>query len=129
VALSDAGMCLDGGQLLNVSQLRVRAKEPDEACAQAIDLARDAAEEVAGAGRSRVHGTIQATRLHADVCFAAEGATVDRPSLAIKAFQHMTGHSYQRVPADRLSCRSRNFDTAFRSLATTLSPPLRGQRS
>jgi hypothetical protein len=32
--------------------------------------------------------------------FAAECSTVDRPSLAIKAFQHMTGHSYQRVPAN-----------------------------
>src|ERR1022692_2303000 len=53
-------MCLDGGQLLTVSQLRVRAKEPDEACAQATDLARGAAEEVAGAGRVGVHVGIQA---------------------------------------------------------------------
>ena len=60
MALSDAGMCLDGGQLLTVSQLRVRAKEPDEACAQATDLARGAAEEVAGAGRVGAHVGIQA---------------------------------------------------------------------
>jgi hypothetical protein len=60
VALSDAGMCLDGGQLLAVSQLRVRAKEPDEACAQATDLARGAAEEVAGAGRVGAHVGIEA---------------------------------------------------------------------
>src|ERR1035438_2317115 len=53
-------MCLDGGQLLTVSQLRVRAKEPDEACAQATDLARGAAEEVAGAGRVGAHVGIQA---------------------------------------------------------------------
>jgi Protein of unknown function (DUF3027) len=59
MALSDAGMCLDGGQLLTVSQLRVRAKEPDEACAQATDLARGAAEEVAGAGRVGAHVGIQ----------------------------------------------------------------------
>jgi hypothetical protein len=72
---------------------------------------------------------LRGCRLARTFTFAAEGATVDRPSLAIRAFRHMTGHSYQRVPADRLSCRSRNLDTAFRSLATTLSPPLRGQRS
>jgi len=59
-ALSDAGMDLDGGQLLTVNQLRVRAKEPDEACAQATDLARGAAEEVAGAGRVGAHVGIQA---------------------------------------------------------------------
>ncbi len=43
-----------------MSQLRVRAKEPDEACAQATDLARGAAEEVAGAGRVGAHVGIQA---------------------------------------------------------------------
>jgi hypothetical protein len=43
-----------------VSQLRVRAKEPDEACAQATDLARGAAEEVAGAGRVGGHVGFQA---------------------------------------------------------------------
>jgi len=43
-----------------VSQLRVRAKEPDEACAQAADLARGAAEEVAGAGRVGAHLGIEA---------------------------------------------------------------------
>jgi len=34
-----------------VSPLRGRTKDPDEACAQAVDLARRAAEELAGAGR------------------------------------------------------------------------------
>ncbi len=42
--------CLDGGQLLTVSPGRARSKEPDEACAQAVDLARGAAEEMAGPG-------------------------------------------------------------------------------
>jgi hypothetical protein len=42
--------CLDGGQLLSVSPGRARSKEPDEACAQAVDLARGAAEELAGPG-------------------------------------------------------------------------------
>jgi Protein of unknown function (DUF3027) len=60
VALSGAGVCPDGGQLLTVNQLRVRAKEPDEACAQATDLARGAAEEVAGAGRVGAHVGVQA---------------------------------------------------------------------
>jgi hypothetical protein len=35
--------------LLTVSPLRGRTKDPDEACAQAVDLARRAAEDVAGA--------------------------------------------------------------------------------
>jgi hypothetical protein len=39
--------CLDGGQLLTVSPGRARSKEPDEACAQAVDLARGAAEDMA----------------------------------------------------------------------------------
>ena len=34
-----------------MSPLRGRTKDPDEACAQAVDLARRAAEELAGAGR------------------------------------------------------------------------------
>jgi Protein of unknown function (DUF3027) len=38
----------DGVQLLNVSPIRTRSKEPDEACAQAQELARAAAQEVAG---------------------------------------------------------------------------------
>jgi hypothetical protein len=37
--------------LLTVSPLRGRTKDPDEACAQAVDLARRAAEELAGAAR------------------------------------------------------------------------------
>ena len=41
--------CVNGGQLLTVSPGRARSKEPDDACAQAVDLARSAAEEMAGA--------------------------------------------------------------------------------
>ena len=37
----------DGGELLNVSPPRTRTREPDEVCAQAVDLARAAAEEAA----------------------------------------------------------------------------------
>src|ERR1700733_12463424 len=40
----------DEGQLLTVSPVRMRNREPDEICAQAVDLARAAAAEVAGAG-------------------------------------------------------------------------------
>lgn len=43
-----------------MSQLRVRAKEADEACAQATDLARGAAEDMAGAGWVGEHLGIQA---------------------------------------------------------------------
>jgi hypothetical protein len=43
-------MHVDGGELLNVSPLRTRTREPDEACAQAVDLARTAAGDVGGAG-------------------------------------------------------------------------------
>jgi hypothetical protein len=43
-----ARRCVDGGELLTVSPLRGRTKEPDETCAQAVDLARAAAEEMAG---------------------------------------------------------------------------------
>ena len=52
--------CLDGGQLLTVSPGRARSKEPDEACAQAVDLARGAAEEMAGAGRVGEHRGVTA---------------------------------------------------------------------
>jgi len=41
---------VDREELLNVSTLRTRTREPDEVCAQAIELARAAAGEVAGAG-------------------------------------------------------------------------------
>jgi len=54
---------MDEVQLLNVSQIRVRAKEPDEICAQASDLARAAAEEVAG--RDQV-GALVATEAEGD---------------------------------------------------------------
>src|SRR5215831_8678466 len=40
----------DGEQLLTVSPIRARKPEPDEICAQAVDLARAAAVELAGAG-------------------------------------------------------------------------------
>jgi hypothetical protein len=43
-----ARRCVDGGELLTVSPLRGRTKEPDETCAQAVDVARAAAEEMAG---------------------------------------------------------------------------------
>src|SRR5215813_1432257 len=39
----------DGEQLLTVSPIRARKPEPDEICAQAVDLARAAAVELAGA--------------------------------------------------------------------------------
>ena len=42
-------------QLLNVSPLRTRTREPDEICAQAVDLARAAAQEVAGTGQVGEH--------------------------------------------------------------------------
>ena len=42
-----------GGELLNVSPVRTR--EPDEVCAQAVDLARSAAEEMAGAAAVGEH--------------------------------------------------------------------------
>jgi Protein of unknown function (DUF3027) len=41
----------DEVQLLNVSPLRMRTREPDEICVQALDLARFAATETAGTGR------------------------------------------------------------------------------
>jgi Protein of unknown function (DUF3027) len=41
--------------LLTVSPGRARSKEPDEACAQAVDLARGAAEEMAGPGEVGEH--------------------------------------------------------------------------
>ncbi len=47
-------------QLLNVSPLRTRTREPDEICAQAVDLARAAAEEVAGAGQVGEHVGVDA---------------------------------------------------------------------
>ena len=43
----DVSMHADGGELLNVSPTRTRTREPDEVCAQAVDLARTAAEETA----------------------------------------------------------------------------------
>jgi len=50
----------DEGQLLIVSPIRARAKELDEACAQAADLARAAAEELAGPGRVGPHAGAEA---------------------------------------------------------------------
>jgi hypothetical protein len=58
---------------------------------------------------------------------------IDRSPLATAAFQHAMGHSHKRShhasSSDTAPCRSRSFDTAFRSLTTTLAPPLRGQCS
>ena len=45
----------DGEQLLTVSPLRARKPEPDEICAGAVDLARAAAVELAGASRVGDH--------------------------------------------------------------------------
>src|SRR6516165_5255352 len=45
----------DGEQLLTVSPTRARKPEPDEICAQAVDLARAAADDVAGPGRVGEH--------------------------------------------------------------------------
>jgi hypothetical protein len=45
----------DKEQSLNVSPIRTRTREPDEACAQAIDLARAAAQDLAEAGRVGPH--------------------------------------------------------------------------
>jgi hypothetical protein len=45
----------DEEQLLTVSPLRARRPEPDEICAQAVDLARDAAVELAGPGHVGDH--------------------------------------------------------------------------
>src|SRR5262249_11714554 len=53
-----ASMHLNGGELLNVSPGRTR--EPDEACAQAVDLARSAAEEMAGAAAVGEHLGVEA---------------------------------------------------------------------
>jgi DUF3027 family protein len=50
----------DEEQLLNVSPLRTRPREPDEICAQAVDDARAAAEEVARAGQVGEHAGVAA---------------------------------------------------------------------
>ena len=55
-----AWRCVDGGELLTVSPLRGRTKEPDETCAQAVDLARAAAEEMAGPAGVGEHLTMTA---------------------------------------------------------------------
>src|SRR5262249_52857201 len=44
-----------GGELPTVSPIRMRTREMDEACAQAVDLARAAAAEVAGPGQVGEH--------------------------------------------------------------------------
>ena len=53
-------MAQDEGQLLNVSPVRTRPREPDEICVQAVDLARAAAAEVAGAGQVGEHVGVDA---------------------------------------------------------------------
>src|SRR6516225_2785461 len=55
-----ASMAQDEGQLLNVSPVRTRPREPDEICVQAVDLARAAAAEVAGAGQVGEHVGVDA---------------------------------------------------------------------
>ena len=50
----------DEEQLLNVSPLRTRPREPDEICAQAVDVARAAAEEVARPGWVGEHEGVDA---------------------------------------------------------------------
>ena len=50
----------NGGQLPTVSPLRARKPEPDEICAQAVDLARAAAIEVAGAASVGEHIGVEA---------------------------------------------------------------------
>jgi Protein of unknown function (DUF3027) len=50
----------DEGQLPTVSPIRVRTRELDEACAQAADLARAAAQEVAGPGQVGPHAGAEA---------------------------------------------------------------------
>jgi hypothetical protein len=51
----DARTLTDKEQSLNVSPTRTRTREPDEACALAVDLARAAAQELAGAGQVGPH--------------------------------------------------------------------------
>jgi hypothetical protein len=51
---------LDEEQLPTVSPTRTRTKEPDEACAKAIDLAAAAAHEIAGPGQVGAHLGVQA---------------------------------------------------------------------
>src|SRR5262249_40794079 len=50
-----ASMHPDGEQLLTVSPTRARKPEPDEICAQAVDLARAAAPDMAGPDRVGEH--------------------------------------------------------------------------
>jgi hypothetical protein len=49
--------------------------------------------------------------------------------LAVAAFQRAPGRCRKRFLSGLASVRSRKLGTAFRSLVTTLSPPLRGRRS
>ncbi len=55
----DARTPSDKEQSLTVSPTRTRAKEPDEACAQAVDLARAAAQEMAGTGQVGPHRGVE----------------------------------------------------------------------
>lgn len=50
-----AGRPAEGGELPTVSPIRARSRELDEACAQAVDLARAAAQDVAGPGQVGEH--------------------------------------------------------------------------
>jgi len=70
-----------------------------------------------------------ATRPHADVRFATRCSekTVHRSPPLLFSLPRVIATNTSS--SDSASCRSRNLDTAFRSLTTTLSPPLRGQCS
>jgi hypothetical protein len=82
----------DEEQLPTVSPTRTRTREPDQACAQAVDVARAAAEEIAAAGQVGDHVGVQAdgdrlvTHLFACTDLAYEGwqwaITVARASRA-----------------------------------------------
>jgi hypothetical protein len=71
----------------------------------------------------------RSTHSHAECSFRGQALRITRPSLAAAAFRPAAGQSNGRVLIGYAPCRSRNLGTVFRSLATTLSPPLRGQRS
>ena len=81
-------------------------------------------------GKKNVQGSRydSATRPHADVWGGKQGAP-EKQFIVRRCCQPATGHSNQRIIIGPAPCRSRNLDTAFRSLTTTLSPPLRGQCS
>jgi len=54
---------------------------------------------------------------------------IPRLPLAAGAFQRTPGRCTKRIVSGLASCRNWKLGTTFRSLVTTLSPPLRGRRS